>query len=160
MKKSGLTLIVAVVFTLGLSFTANAQSNKEEIDLMQALFGMDKKDMAIGFIQIDEANPFWAIYDEYETKRKELGKQRIDLIMRYSENYDNLSDAEIEAYMKEMMPLKNKTDKLIDTYYGKINKASGVKVAAQFYEFENYILSSIRVDIMNNIPFFGEFDDE
>ena len=99
--------MVAAGFFFGLSFTANAQSNKEEVDLMQAVFGMDKKEMIAGFLQLDEANPFWAIYDEYETERKELGKQRIDLIMKYAENYANLSDAEIEAYMKEMMPLKN-----------------------------------------------------
>lgn len=160
MKKLGLTLMVAAGFFFGLSFTASAQSNNEEVDLMQAVFGMDKKEMVAEFLQLDEASPFWGVYDEYETGRKELGQQRIDWIMKYAENYANLSDEDIEAYMKEMMTIKNKTDKLIDTYYGKVKKVSGVKVAAQFYEFENYILCAIRLEIMSSIPFFGELDDE
>jgi len=152
--------MLAAGLLFGFGFTAQAQSSQEEMDMMQAAFGMQKKDMISGFLQLPPENPFWAIYDQYETERKDLGKQRITFIMKYSENYANLSDAEIDAYMKDMMKLKTSTDKLIDTYYAKVKKASGSKVAAQSYEFENYILSGIRIEIMNNIPFFGELDNE
>jgi hypothetical protein len=154
-----LKFVVITGFLISLNFNAQAQSSKEEIDLMQAAFGMQKKDMISGFLQIPADNAFWAIYDQYETERKELGKKRIELILKYSENYANLSDVDIDAYMKDMMSLKKSHDKLIDTYYAKVKKASGSKIAAQFYEFENYILSAIRLEIMNNIPFFGELDN-
>ena len=71
----------------------------------------------------------------------------------------NLTDAEIDAYMKEVKSLKASNDKLIDTYYGKVKKASGSKVAAQFYEIENYIISTIRLEVLDNIPFFAELDN-
>ncbi len=160
MKNLSVKTMLAVAVALAMNFGAKAQSSQEEMDMMQAAFGMQKKDMIAGFLQLPPENPFWAIYDQYETERKDLGKQRIAFIMKYSENYANLSDAEIDAYMKDMMKLKTSTDKLIDSYYAKVKKASGSKVAAQFYEFENYILSVIRLEIMNNIPFFGEWDDK
>lgn len=154
MKKN--ILIIAAILMAGF---ANAQSYKEEVDLLQAAVGMDKKEMVGGFLQLAPENPFWTVYDEYEAKRKELGKKRIDLLSRYAENYMNLTDAEIDAYMKEVKSLKASSDKLIDTYYGKVKKASGSKVAAQFYEIENYIICTIRLEVLDNIPFFGELDN-
>jgi len=155
MKKN--ILVIVAILMAGF---VNAQSMKEEVDLLQAAVGMDKKEMLAGFLQLAPENQFWAVYDEYEAKRKDLGKKRVDLLTQYAANYMNLTDAEIDTYMKEMKSVKSSNDKLIDTYYGKVKKAAGSKVAAQFYEIENYILSTIRVEVLESIPFFGELDDK
>jgi hypothetical protein len=69
-----------------------------------------------------------------------------------------MDDAATDSLIKEMTGLGLKNDKLIDTYYGKMKKAAGVKAAAQFVQIEIYLLSSVRVKIMENIPFIGELD--
>ncbi len=153
MKKN--ILLLALFFVTSFAI---AQSDKEEIDLYQAAFGMEKKEVVAGFLQLDSNNPFWTIYDQYETERKTLGKKRIDLLKMYAEKYGNMSDDELNDMMKQTMTLQKSTDKLIDTYYSKINKASGAKAAAQFYQIEGYILSVIRAEIMSSIPFIGELD--
>ena len=142
------------------AFVAFSQSNKEEVDLVQSVFGMEKKAMAAEFIKLEGAqkDAFWVAYDEYEGKRKDLGKKRIDLLNRYASSYSTLDDASTDQIIKDVMKLQGENDKLISTYYGKIKKASGVKAAAQFYQFENYILSKIRAEIMEGIPLIGEFD--
>ena len=160
MKKLGLYLMFALGLVLGSNNYVNAQSAQEEVDLIQAAFGMDKKVMITEFLQITPDNPFWGVYDSYEAERKELGKERIALLSNYANNYMNLSDADVDIYMKDIMKLKKSNDKLIDSYYEKVKKVSGSMVAAQFYEFENYILAVLRVDILESIPFFGEFDME
>jgi hypothetical protein len=154
-------LVVSGMVALGLilSFNANAQTAQEEVDMIQAAYGMDKKEMIAEFLMLSPDNPFWVTYDSYETERKELGKQRIALISNYASNYANLSDEEVDTYMKDVMSLKKSTDKLIDTYYKKVKKESGSKTAAQFYEIEYYILNELRLTILDNIPFFGELDD-
>jgi len=48
------------------------------------------------------------------------------------------------------------TDKLLATYYKKMEKAAGVRAAAQFFQLEVYLLSAIRLTVMDNIPFIGE----
>jgi len=155
MKKS-LSIVVLVMFHCFVF----AQSNKEEIDLFQSVFGMEKKALVAEFIKLEGApkDAFWTAYDSYEVERKALGQKRIALLNKYAANYATLDDAGTDEIVKEMVALQTQTDKLIVDYYKKIKKDSGVKAAAQFYQIEGYLLSKIRATIMENIPLIGELD--
>jgi hypothetical protein len=144
-----------IIGALLLASFANAQSNKEEVDLMQAQFGMDKKAVVAEFVKPSDSqkDAFWKLYDEYETQRKELGKQRIELLLQYADQYKTLTSEQADAWTKKIMDLQKKTDNLITTYYGKVRAISDGIVALQFYQIENYILSGIRAQILSNVPF-------
>lgn len=149
MKK--LTLLLLAVFTFAF---ANAQSNSEEIDLMQSIFGMEKKAMVSEFVKVDPAQSvaFWAIYDEYEMARKELGKKRLELFDQYVSNYENMTYETADKWTAEVISLSKSTDKLLTTYYKKVKKATTPVVALQFYQLEGYILSAIRVSVLEALP--------
>ena len=153
MKK--LLLFVAGLMVIGF---ANAQSNKEEVDLMQAAFGMEKKAIVEQFVIPSEETSaaFWTLYDEYETSRKDLAKKRIELLNQYAEMYDTMTDEQADAFMKEVIALGKSTDKLLYTYYGKVKKATSPIVATQFFQIESYILTGIRFQILDAIPFIEE----
>jgi hypothetical protein len=156
-------LIFAASFVLffasfSLSIESNAQSNKEEVDFIQSIFGMEKKAAVARFLGLGPNDPFWALYDEYETQRKALGAERIKAIEDYARVYGNMQDADFDKVVSNMNSLKSRNDKLINTYYKKIRKASGPKVAAQFYQIEEYILSEIRSAVLGSLPFIGELD--
>ncbi len=144
-----------IVITLFLTSFAYSQSDKEEIDLMQAAFGMDKKAVVAEFVKPSpaEKDAFWKLYDEYEVKRKELGKQRIELLKQYADKYLTMTGVEAEAWTKQVMQLQKKTDKLTADYYNKVLKATDGVVATQFYQIENYILMAIRANVLSQIPF-------
>jgi hypothetical protein len=150
MKK--ISLFLVALFTLTI---VNAQTNAEEIDLIQSAFGMEKKAMVAEFVKVDAAqkDAFWALYDEYETARKDLGKKRIDLLNKYAENYDKLTEEFADSWTKEILSLTKSTDKLLVTYYNKIKKATNAVVALQWWQVEGYILSGIRVSILESVPF-------
>ncbi len=150
-------LIAALVF---ISTAGFSQSNKEDIEYIQSIYGKEKKAIVADFIVLEGAqkDAFWKLYDEYETKRKELGQQRVAFLERYAAEYGTMDDATTDKLMKEMTSLGAKTDKLITTYYGKMKKPAGVKAAAQFVQLEAYLLSVIRASIMESIPFIGELD--
>lgn len=150
-------LIAALVF---ISTAGFSQSNKEDIEYIQSIYGKEKKAIVADFIVLEGAqkDAFWKLYDEYETKRKELGQQRVAFLERYAAEYGTMDDATTDKLMKEMTSLGAKTDKLITTYYGKLKKSAGVKAAAQFVQLEAYLLSVIRASIMESIPFIGELD--
>jgi len=154
MKKLLLLLTVCVT-----SFTY-AQSNKEDVDLIQSIYGKEKKTIVGDFIKLEGAQKdgFWKLYDEYETKRKELGRKRISLLEKYATTYGSMDDASTSQVIKETAALGAATDKLIATYHKKMEKAAGVKAAAQFYQIEAYFLSVIRASILESIPFIGELD--
>jgi F0F1-type ATP synthase delta subunit len=152
MKK--LTLIMAALLLIGIS-NSNAQSNKEEVDLVQSIFGMQKKAMVADFLKVDAAkqDAFWKIYDEYETARKDLGKKRIALLSQYAANYNNMSNETAGSWMNQVISQTKATDNLLVTYYKKVKKVTDPVTALKFYHVENYILTSIRVYLLSEVPF-------
>ena len=140
---------------------ANAQSNKEDIEMIQAIYGKEKKAIVADFIMPSDSAKkaaFWNLYDTYETERKQLGQKRIALLEKYVNGYNSFDDKSTDEMMKETMALQKSVDGLIATYYDKIKKAVGVKQASQFYQIESYLLSAIRVYLMGNIPFIDELE--
>ncbi|GAB1454229.1 hypothetical protein MASR2M47_42850 [Draconibacterium sp.] len=77
MRKNIFVLAIALLMFSAFTQTSKAQSNKEETEFIQSIFGMGKKAVVAEFLGIDGDNPFWALYDAYETKRKELGQRTI-----------------------------------------------------------------------------------
>lgn len=146
---------IFIIAALFMASFANAQSNKEEVDLMQAAFGMDKKAAVAEFVKPSDAqrDAFWKLYDEYETQRKTLGKQRIELLNQYASQYKTMTSEQADAWTRKVMDLQKRTDALITTYYGKVKAVSDGIVATQFYQIENYILTGIRAQLLENIPF-------
>jgi hypothetical protein len=134
---------------------AGAQSNKEEIDLVQSLFGMEKKALVADFMGLEgaKADAFWTLYDEYEIQRKELGKKRIDLLDQYAASYNNMSAETADKWMAEVIKLGTSTDKLLVNYYKKIKKVTDPVTALKFWHVESYILNSIRQAIASELPF-------
>ena len=141
-------------------FSVFSQTNKEEIELYQSLFGMEKKAIVSTFISLegDASDAFWALYDEYESARKANGQKRLELLSKYANSYLNLDDATTDALVAESMKITKEHSKLISKYYKSMKKAAGSKAAAQFFQLENYFHGVVRTTLMEEIPFIGEFD--
>ena len=150
-------LSIAIIF-FATSSMVFAQSPQEEIDYYQSIFGMEKKLVVAAFLDLEENDPFWAVYDEYEKGRKELGQKRFNLIVDYAENYDDLTDEKTDELVKTNQDIRNGTTKLLNKYYKKVKKVSGSKTAAQFYQIENYFITAITAQIYSTIPLVGELD--
>jgi hypothetical protein len=150
MKK--LTLILSALLLTGI---ANAQSNKNEVELLQSIFGMEKKAMVSDFVKVDPAkhDAFWKLYDEYEIQRKQLGINRINLLEKYANNYSSMSNETADIWMADVIKQGQSLDKLLVKYYKKVKKATDGVTALKFYHIESYILTSIRVSILEEIPF-------
>jgi hypothetical protein len=156
MKRLSLLSFLSLFF-----FSSFAQSNKEDIDMIQAIYGKEKKAIVEEFIMPpDDAKKaaFWSLYDSYETERKALGQKRVSLLEQYVNSYDSLDDKTVDDIMKQSMALQKSVDGLIGTYYDKIKKSVGVKQAAQFYHIESYLLSATRIYILGNMPYIDNLE--
>ena len=96
---------------------------------------------------------FWKLYDDYEAAQKTLGKERIELLLQYSENFDNLSNEVADELLKASLALSKKHDKLLASYVRKIRKTTNPVVAMQFHQVEIYILSQVRLAITSELPY-------
>ena len=152
MKKLFILLVIC------LPSLAFAQTVKEDVELVQSIYGKEKRQIHTDFVKLEGAqkDAFWRLYDEYETKRKELGKKRVALLESYINNYEKLDNEKTKEIINETAALGAATDKLVHQYFKKMEKEVGAKSAAQFYQLELYFLSAIRLAIFENIPFIAD----
>ncbi len=155
MKK--ILLIAACSF---LAFTSNAQSNTDEIALIQSAYGMEKKALIKQYMKLSSADSagFWSAYDAYEVERKEIGKKRISVITDYAKNYMNLTDEKATELINTSLDNQLEFSKLMRSTFAKMSKTIGGKKAAQFIQIENYLENVIRLEIADEIPFVGEME--
>ncbi|HEY5823163.1 MAG TPA: hypothetical protein VIT44_02285, partial [Cyclobacteriaceae bacterium] len=73
------TTKVMVLFFFLLSVHVQGQSIKNEIQIIQGVYGIEKKKLLVQAMQLNanEESKFWAIYDKYENRREELGSERL-----------------------------------------------------------------------------------
>lgn len=150
---------------LGLSFFAlapstYAQSYSNEAELYQSLWGMEKKAIIEEYLSMNaaESSAFWPVYEEYAAARKVLGKERIDIIMEYAENYENMNDEIAADLTNKVFSGNMKLEKLQKKYYKKLSKAVSPLRASEFMQLEKYLDSAMRFEIQSNIPFLKELD--
>ncbi len=147
------SLLVALVCCA----TVFSQEYQSDIEIIQEAFGLEKKVAVSNFMQLDEdAEQFWTLYDEYEYKRKNLGKQRVDLINDYISKFSTITDEQIKGMVKKTSKLKREFNKLQNSYFKIMSKEVGVKKATQFLQMENYFNAIIQAEIYSRIPFIGE----
>jgi hypothetical protein len=151
-------LIVALLF----ASVAFSQSNKEDIDIIQASYGKSKKDLIKEYMKLTEpkATPFWTLYDEYEVERKALGREKIRLLEDYAKNLDSLSDAKADELMKAAIENNLNMEKLYKKYYSKFSEVVGGVMAAKFMQMEVYLQTVVRNAIQEEIPFIHEMDQK
>ena len=144
--------LLFLALVLLINFNGFSQASPDEVEYIQSIFGMEKRAAMEEMINTNaNSDAFWRLYDEYEMERKDLGKYRINLLEKYAENYDSMSEEDVDRLISESMDLSDKTDKLINKYYKKIKKETGSVPAAQFYQIEHYLLSEIRAGILGEM---------
>ena len=140
------------VFLLFLT-SINAQYNQDEMQLLQAHYGMEKREIIAEFVELsDQQEPvFWELYDAYEDERKELGRQRFDLMQTYVDEFGVVKADDADEFMKKAIALRARNDKLRDNYYQKIRMSTDGVVAMQFYQIELYLSDLIRIEILEKL---------
>jgi len=100
----------------------------------------------------DEADIFWPIYTEYESKLDELSGEKLSLIKDYAENYYKLSDELAIHLANKKHELEFKRAELIWSYYNKLESELNPTDAAMFYQVESQLLMLIDVQVAGEIP--------
>src|SRR6478735_6670951 len=118
MKKLFTLVFISVIGVL----TTSAQMNKDEVQLSQAIWGKEKRDIVIAYMKFSdaEAKAFWPIYDAYQTESKVLGEERINTIADYSSNLSTLNNAKADEIATKMLKNNLSVDQLQSKYYVKM----------------------------------------
>lgn len=155
MKKL-LTPICALLF-----LSASAQVTKDDVNLIQAMYGKDKRDIMQQYMKFDDsakATAFWKLYDNYEADRKKLGQDFISILQDYANNYEKLDDKKADELVMRTSANNMAYEKLYADYYKKMKPVIGALKASQFFQLEGYLRSAIKTTVLDEIPFIGEID--
>ena len=148
-------LIVALFGFQTSTLQAQDDQTKSEFELIQDAFGLQKKDIIISFVDLEgvDGDAFWKVYNEYELKRKELGKKRLEILYGFSEEVGMVTEEEADELMKKVISQRKAEDKLLFDTHAKMKKETNSIVAAQFYQIETYIATGIRFTILDSLDF-------
>ncbi len=157
MKKWILFLPLCMAFIANGAYS-QTMSVDDEITLIQAEFGKDKKMLVDAYMDLPEsvAQGFWTIYQEYEDARKSLSRERMKIINDYLNEFDSIGEAEADDLAKRTIKNDQKLANLHAKYYKKFKKVSSALDAAKFLQVDTYIHNTIRNLMQQELPFIGE----
>jgi hypothetical protein len=155
MKKL-LSAVLVFVF-----FSASAQLTQDDVNLIQSMYGKDKRDIMQAYLQFKDdasAKSFWKLYDSYEVERKKLGQSYIKILQDYANNYEKLTNAKADELVTKSYNNNIAFENLYMKYYKQMKPVVGALLAGQFIQTEAYFRISVKAAILDEIPFIGQID--
>ncbi|MFB6454248.1 hypothetical protein ACE38W_03170 [Chitinophaga sp. Hz27] len=135
-----------------------AQSSDNDLAVIQKVFGKEKRALVTQYMDLQNKpnDPFWSMYDQYESDRQSLSRERLSILQDYSRLYETLDDESATSLAKRLFANDIEYDKFYQRYFKKFSKIMGGKNAAKFMQLELYLQIAIKSSILNSIPFIGE----
>ena len=150
-----------VPICLLLFFSASSQLTTDDVNLIQSMYGKDKRDLMQEYMTFKDsasAKAFWKLYDSYEAERKKLGKDYLTILQDYATNYETLDDKTADGLVTRMSANNIAYENLYAKYYKQMKPAVGALRASQFLQLEAYLRNVVRITILDEIPFIGQID--
>ena len=146
--------VLVVVAAIVLSVSMNAQTDNDYLELTREVLKVEKKVAVTEAMQLSEAEsqPFWNLYNEYQTSLYVVQNKRIDIIKDFAANYESLSDEKADALWIGSMKYRQELLKLKKNYYNKFKKVVSPGKAARFMQLENKIETLIDAQLALEIP--------
>jgi len=151
MKKKFFSLTLIAIFS---GFISMAQDFKDELEVIQSVWGKNKKALTQDFLQLstEEAAAFSPIYDAYLESRKKITQVRGEAMEAFAAKNAQLDDATAKDMVSKLMKNNSNLASLQSKTFKKLSKALSPAKAAQWWQLESYIDAEIRAAILGELP--------
>ncbi|MGA7139511.1 MAG: hypothetical protein WBZ14_17680 [Terriglobales bacterium] len=162
----GVLAIVSVLFLCNLSMLAqesrkpaaqsasgaDAQSNNissQDIEMLRADLRAQRKQIVAQNMALtaDEATKFWPIFDQYRKEAVKANDERWAVIKDYAANYNTMSDAQAQDYIKRSTAVDQQLLELRMKYVPVFEKVISTQKTALWYQIDR------RIDLLINLQF-------
>lgn len=143
-------LAAAVMFSLSLS----AQSENDYVEMAREVLKVEKKAAVAEAMELSDAEsqPFWTLYNEYQSALYLVHNKRIDIIKDFSDSFESMSNEKADELWTSSIKYEQELLKLKKKYYAKFKKILPMAKAARFMQLENKIETLIDAEIALEIP--------
>ena len=149
MKKI-LFVAAAVLFSVSVS----AQTLNDYLEMAREVLKVEKKAAVAEAMELTEAEsqPFWNLYNEYQSALYLVQNKRIAIIKDYSDNFEAITDEKADELWASSLGYEQELLKLKKKYYAKFKKILPMGKAARFMQLENKIETLIDAELAFEVP--------
>ena len=168
MKKSVVSVLVVVSLWLVCSVAmfaqaaqgapgTDAQANNikdQDIEMLRANLRAQRKQIMAENMTLtaDEATKFWPIFDQYRKEAIKPNDERWAVIKEYAANYNTMTDAQAQDYMKRANAVDEQLLALRMSYVPMFEKVISAKKTALWYQIDRRIDLLINLQLSSVIP--------
>ena len=150
---------VSLLAVAGAAFAQDAQT-KALIEKYRADFNAAKKETINEVMKLNdaEAQKFWPIYQEYESKLNAFSDKRLKFANDFAiaQSATTFDPDQAKDLTKRWLNMQHERINLWETYAGKISRAVSPVRAAQFLQIENQIATMLDLNVQSNVPLVGQ----
>ena len=172
MKKRFTTVLIAVTTVLLCSLSIFGQAappssqsspgveaqpnsiNDKDIEMLRANLRANRKELTAQNMNltVDEATKFWPIFDQYRKEAVKPNDDRWALIKEYAANYNTMTEAQAQDYMKRATGVDQQLLALRLRYVPVFEKVISAKKTALWYQIDRHIDLMINLQLSSMIP--------
>jgi Spy/CpxP family protein refolding chaperone len=136
---------------------ADGQANNirdQDIEMLRAdLRAQRKQIMAQNMtLTADEATKFWPIFDQYRQEAIKPNDERWEVIQEYAANYNTMTDAQAQDYMRRSTAVDQQLLALRMKYVPIFEKIISAKKTALWYQIDRRVDLLINLQLSARIP--------
>jgi hypothetical protein len=136
---------------------AGAQSNKisdQDVEILRKDLRAKRKEITAQNMTLttDEATKFWPIFDQYRQEAVKPNDERWELIKDYATNYNTMTDAQAQAYIKRSTVVEQQLIALRTKYVPVFEKVISPKKTALWHQIDRRIDLLINLQLSAQIP--------
>lgn len=131
----------------------NTVTDKDIEMLRQDLRDQRKQIVALNLpLTTDEATKFWPVFDQYRQAAIAPNNERWEIIKSYAANYDTMTDAQAQDYIKRSNAVEEQLLALRMKYVPMFEKVISPKKTATFVQIDRRVDLLINLQLSSMIP--------
>ena len=153
-------LLAVPLWATPVALTQDESSNTREQNfrayamLLRADLKTQRKEIITELMQFDDedAAKFWPLFEQYDAELSKIGDGRMELIVEYARNYENLTNDQADTLMSKAFELEVQRAQLKKKYFDRMKEALSATQATRFFLVENQIQHIIDLQISSGLP--------
>jgi len=128
--------------------------NDKDVEMLRANLRANRKELMARNMNLtaDEATKFWPVFDQYRKEAIKPNDERWALIKEYAANYNTMTDAQAQDYMKRAETVDQQLLALRLRYVPVFEKVISAKKTALWYQIDRHIDLMINLQLSSMIP--------
>lgn len=106
-------------------------------------------------LSVSQAAVFHPIFVDYNREKKKLDDLLIKKFLAYAENYATMTPRMMASFIRETKHVQRKDLRLRKKFYKRLRKSISTEIGIQFYEVDDLISTTLRLNVLSSLPFLG-----